>query len=91
MSTTQPIRNKDHVRQLAGYYLNRGELRNYVLIILGINTALRISDLLRLTWNDVYDFERGCVHASIEIVEKKTGKSKAIALNLASLNAPNNA
>ena len=81
MAATQPIRNKKQLRQLAAYYLNRGEIRNYVLIILGINTALRVSDLLGLTWDDVYDFDRRCVRAYIEIVEKKTGKSKTIAVN----------
>ena len=56
MKLTQPIRDKQHVRLLVGYYLNRGELRNYVLIVLALGTALRIGDLLRLTWDDVYDF-----------------------------------
>ena len=87
MATTQPIRNKNQVRQLAEYYLNRGYIRNYVLIILGVNTALRISDLLRLRWDDVYDFGQGSVRAYVEIVEQKTGKSKAIALNQSARNA----
>jgi len=81
MATTQPIRNKQQVRQLSEYYLKQGQIRNYVLIVLGLHTALRISDLLRLTWDDVYDFERKRVRSSINIVEKKTGKSKTIALN----------
>ena len=81
MATTQPIRSKHEVRELAAYYLTRGETRNYVLIILGLHTALRISDLLRLTWDDVYDFDRGCIYPSLSIVEKKTTKPKTIALN----------
>ena len=48
MATTQPIRNKHQVRELADYFLRKGQLRNYVLIVLGVHTALRISDLLRL-------------------------------------------
>ncbi len=48
MATTQPIRNKNQVRELADYYLRKGQLRNYALIVLGVHTALRISDLLRL-------------------------------------------
>ena len=87
MATTQPIRNKHQVRKLAEYYLQRGQLRNHVLIVLGVHAALRISDLLRLRWEDVYDFERGCVRASIEIVEKKTRKAKIIALNKAAVTA----
>jgi integrase len=87
MATTQPIRNKHQVRELAGFYLRRGQLRNHVLIILGVHTALRISDLLRLRWEDVYDFGQGCIRASIEIVEKKTRKAKIIALNKAAVTA----
>jgi len=81
MAATQPIRNKNQVRELAGYYLKRGQLRNYVLVVFALYTALRISDLLRLRWEDVFDFDRGCVRATIYIFEKKTRKSKTIALN----------
>jgi integrase len=81
MSTTQPIRSKRQVRELAAYFLKRGEIRNHVLVVMGVHTALRISDLLRLAWNDVYDFERGRVRESVSIAEKKTGKSKLVAIN----------
>ena len=81
MSTTEPIRNKNQVRELAAYYFKRGEIRNHVLIVMGVHTALRISDLLSLTWDDVYDFENNRVRENITITEKKTGKSKIIALN----------
>jgi integrase len=81
MATTQPIRNKHQVRELAEYYLRKGQLRNYVLIILGVHTALRISDLLRLRWEDVYDFDNSRVRASFSITEKKTNKAKIIAVN----------
>ena len=81
MSTTQPIRSKHQVRELASYYLVRGEHRNHLLIVMGIHTALRISDLLRLTWNDVYDFDHKRFRESVTITEKKTHKAKTIALN----------
>ena len=87
MATTQPIRNKQQVRALAEYYLQKGQLRNQVLIVLGVHTALRISDLLRLTWDDVYDFENKRVRVSIEIIEKKTRKTKIIALNKKAIKA----
>ena len=81
MATTQPIRDKKQVRKLAEYYLHKGELRNYVLVILGIHTALRIGDLLRLKWDDIYDFEKGRVRQAVHLVEQKTGKSKTVALS----------
>jgi integrase len=81
MATTQPIRSKKEVKQIADYYLKRGDFRNYALIVLGLHSALRISDLLRLTWDDVYDFERKRVRESFQVKEKKTGKIKTVALH----------
>jgi integrase len=81
MKTTEPIRSKHQVRELASYYLKRGEIRNHVLIVMGVHTALRICDLLRLRWDDVYDFENKRIRESVEITEKKTGKPKIIALS----------
>jgi integrase len=48
---------------------------------LGVHTALRVSDLLRLKWDDVYDFAHSCVREGLSLAEKKTGKTKIIALN----------
>ena len=87
MATTQPIRNKHQVRALAEFFLKKGQLRNQVLIVLGVHTALRISDLLCLKWEDVYDFDNNTVRAQIAIVEKKTHKAKIIALNRCAISA----
>lgn len=81
MTMTEPIRNEQHVLHLTAFYLLRGQLRNHCLIVLGVYTALRIGDILRLTWDDVYDFSRKRVRESITLTERKTGKSKRIALN----------
>jgi len=85
--TTQPIRNQKHIKQISSYFLDREEHRNYLLFIMGIHTALRISDMLRLTWQDVYDFDNNCVHNEFTIIEKKTNKSKTIAVNQSVVNA----
>jgi integrase len=87
MSATEPIRNKHQIRELVAYYLKRGQLRNHCLIVLGVYTALRVSDLLRLRWEDVYDFERKRVRESVALTEKKTGKTKIVALNKSAGNA----
>jgi len=80
-TTTQPIRDKAQVNALINYYLHKGQIRNYTLITMGIYTALRISDLLRITWGDVYDFNTKRIRKSITITESKTKKSKIIALH----------
>lgn len=81
MAATQPIRDKKQLKALSEYFLQKGQLRNYTLIVMGTYTVLRISDLLRLKWSDVYDEERKSFRAHITITEHKTGKTKIIALN----------
>ena len=80
MSTTQPIRDREALQKFKNYYLlNEANYRNYALIITGLNTALRISDILRLTWNAVFDGDR--IREHIELKEQKTGKTNRILLN----------
>jgi len=50
MATTQPIRCKKQTNELAKYFFDRGQIRNYVMVVLMMHTGLRISDVLRLTW-----------------------------------------
>lgn len=69
------------------YFLDKGEYRNYLLFIMGINTAMRISDLLQIRWNDVYDFFAQRYREHIFIIEQKTGKRTSIAINSSCLNA----
>lgn len=66
---------------LAAYYLQRGQLRNYALISLGIYSVLRIGDLLTLKWADVYDDRQHTFRSHLTLKEQKTGKVKTIALN----------
>ncbi len=45
MSTTQPIRDRNTLQNFKDYYQSTEQnIRNYAIIILGLNTALRISD-----------------------------------------------
>ena len=81
MALTEPIRNKHHLRQLSVYFLSRGQYRNNLLLITGAHTALRISDILKLAWSDVYDEDRSTFRSHITIKEMKTGKQKTVALH----------
>ena len=82
MGTTQPIRDRQELQNFSTYYKDeKPNLRNYALVVLGLNTALRISDLLHLRWNDLYDFEKLCFRDHLLIKEQKTGKRKRIAIN----------
>lgn len=84
MSTTQPIRNPEKLQDFKKYYLSgKPNPRNYALCILGLNTALRISDVLPLKWGDVYDFSGKKYLSHICVTEKKTAKIRRIALNRA--------
>ena len=81
MAATEPIRSKKQLKELAGYFLEKGQIRNYTVVVMGMYTVLRISDLLRLTWSDVYDEERQAFRHEITVIEKKTKKQRTIALN----------
>lgn len=82
MNTAQPIRKTEDLEQLKAYYAQEyPNLRNYLLVITGLNTALRISDILGLTWGDVYDFEKEVFREHLLITEQKTGKQNTIFLN----------
>ena len=48
---------------------------------LTLSLIILYGDILRLTWDDAYDFERKSFRAELRLVEKKTGKPKSLALN----------
>lgn len=74
MNFVEPIRDMQKLDELKALLKKRSE-RDYFLVVLGINTGLRISDLLHLKVSDV----KGKSH--IILVEKKTGKRKRFLIN----------
>jgi integrase len=86
MAATEPIRSKSDIRRLTSYYLKKGLLRNHLLVVMGLHTALRIGDLLRLRFCDVTE-EDGSFKTCLTLTEKKTGKVRTIALHKDALRA----
>lgn len=82
MNTAQPIRSREDLTRIKDYYrVTKPNSRNYLLIIIGLNTALRVSDMIRLKWQDVYDFQAKACREHISLEEQKTGKVSVIFLN----------
>ncbi len=81
MATMEPIRELRQIEALKTYFLNVhsaphvDERRNYFLFEFGINTGLRISDILKLKVGDVYH------RTHMQLVEKKTRKFKLFRIN----------
>lgn len=74
MEFVQPIRSGKQIEAIK-IILKATNIRDYVLFVLGINSGLRISDILKLKDHDVLD-EKGKVKDRIIIREQKTGKSR---------------
>ncbi|WP_416044956.1 tyrosine-type recombinase/integrase (plasmid) [Clostridium tyrobutyricum] len=81
MERVEPIRSVKKINDLKKYLLGSGNMRNYTLVVLGLNSALRVSDILNLKWGDVFDFEENKFKTHVYVKEKKTGKNKKFLLN----------
>lgn len=81
MATMQPIRSTEEITKLKNYFLLKKQFRNYALLITGLNIPLRISDILNLRWEDVYDFSNNCFYNHIQKREQKTGKLSIMTIN----------
>lgn len=82
MNAAQPIRELKDLENLKTYYESiNPNIRNRVLIIFALNTALRISDILSLQWGEVYDFQFEHFKTHITLKEKKTKKRSSIKMN----------
>lgn len=82
MKTAQPIRNEKELSLFKEYYrTTHPNQRNYLLMITGLNTALRISDILKLRWGDVYDFGLQRYREHLCVMEQKTEKESLIYMN----------
>lgn len=74
MTIVEPIRNLEHLRKLEEYFATKSK-RDLLLLTIGTNCGLRISDIVALNVGDVKN------KSHIRIIEKKTGKYKSFPIN----------
>ena len=82
MKITQPIRDIAELKKIKRYYREvKPNKRNSLLVVCGLNTALRISDILKLRWKDVYNENLLSFKSHIDVREQKTGKKTTVFIN----------
>ena len=78
MNFVQPIREKNKIEEMKEELKKKGT-RDFMMFYTGINTGLRISDLVKLTKDDVRNAD-GSMKTHIVIIETKTKKQKRFPL-----------
>lgn len=89
-----PIRDKDDVRKVVSFLKSEitnakradsksAAQRNLFLFTMGINIGVRVSDLLALTWDQIFEADMKTFKENSGKKEKKTGKIKRICPNAA--------
>lgn len=74
MNYTEPIKDKELIKDIAKYLKNNNE-RDYVLFAMGVYSGLRITDILNLRVANVKN------KTEFILIEKKTNKRKALNIN----------
>lgn len=80
MNFVQPIRDRKKIAQIKNLLRGQDRYRDLLLFVMGINTALRISDLLPLKIGDFLD-DNGQIKRRFWIREKKRGKRYEVVIN----------
>jgi integrase len=78
MNIVQPIRDKDKLEDLKKELKKTGT-RNYMLFYTGLNSGMRVSDVVKLNIDDVRNTD-GSMKQHIIVIEKKTQKIKKFPL-----------
>lgn len=80
MNYVEPIRDRKKIAQIKNILRSKERYRDLLLFVVGINTALRISDLLQLRIDHFLD-EKGQIKSRFWIKEQKRGKRHEVAIN----------
>lgn len=79
MNYVQPIREQEKIEEMKRE-LKKSGTRDYLLFYMGINTGLRISDIIKLKVKDILNQDR-TMKTHIDIIEEKTEKKKKFKIN----------
>jgi site-specific recombinase XerD len=77
--TVDSIKSKREIQAVKNY-LSGKNLRDYTVFVVGINSALRVSDIVKLKGEDIF-YEIGELKKEIRLIEKKTSKQKVFPIN----------
>lgn len=74
MNIVQPIRDLEKLEEIKEE-LKRNGTRDYMMFLTGINSGMRVSDIIKLNVDDVRN-SNGTMKEHITIIEKKTKRLK---------------
>jgi len=80
MNFVEPIRDRRKLKQIKNQLRGAGRYRDLLLFVVGINTALRVSDLLQLRIGDFID-AHGAVRERFWLREEKRNKRHEVVIN----------
>lgn len=78
MNSVEPIRDLEKLEEIKEE-LKKNGTRDYLMFLTGINSGMRVSDIVKLNVNDVRN-SNGTMKEHITIIEKKTKKLKKFPL-----------
>jgi len=80
VNIVEPIRSENQIKQIKGNLYRQKNPRDYLIFVFGINSGLRIGDILSLKLADVKD-RKGNLRDYLTIKEQKTGKTRKVFFN----------
>lgn len=83
--TVHQLDSLEEIDRLVGYFLDKDQLQNALMVVLGLNTGMRPSDLLECRWKVLFSGDTPLTEAVI--AEGKTGKTRKLYFNKAVIEA----
>lgn len=74
----QPIRSKEQIEDMKWSLKRHCGERDYILFLIGINTGLRVSDILKLKKDDIIKLKKKRERKEFKVKEGKTKKERMV-------------